>query len=154
MAQNFNFYSPTEVVFGKETHKKTGAYVKKYGGTRVLLVYGSQRIVKDGLMDEITSQFKAEGLAFEVLGGVVPNPQLQKVYEGIELGKNFGADFILAVGGGSVIDTAKAIAYGLAEPEKDLWELYEHTRTAQKCLPVASVLTIAAAGSETSNSIK
>lgn len=152
MTQNFNFYSPTEVVFGRETHKKTAAYVKKYGGTRVLLVYGSRRIVKDGLLDEITSQFEAEGLSFELLGGVVPNPHLDKVYEGIELGKKLKADFILAVGGGSVIDTAKAIAYGLAEPEKDVWELYEHARTAQKCLPVASVLTIAAAGSETSNS--
>ena len=82
----------------------------------------------------------------------MPNPHLDKVYEGIRIGRENGIDFLLAVGGGSVIDTAKAIAYGLAEPEKDVWELYEHTRTARKCLPVASILTIAAAGSETSNS--
>ena len=82
----------------------------------------------------------------------MPNPHLDKVYEGIRIGKENSIDFLLAVGGGGVIDTAKAIAYGLAEPEKDVWELYEHTRTARKCLPVASILTIAAAGSETSNS--
>lgn len=92
------------------------------------------------------------GISSWTLGGVVPNPHLDKVYEGICIGKENSIDFLLAVGGGSVIDTAKAIAYGLAEPEKDVWELYEHTRTARKCLPVASILTIAAAGSETSNS--
>lgn len=88
---------------------------------------------------------------YELLGGVVPNPRLSKVYEGIAQGQRMHADFILAIGGGSVIDTAKAIAYGLAEPEEDVWTLFEHTRTAKKCLPVGSVLTIAAAGSETSN---
>ena len=101
-------------------------------------------------MDEITDSIKKEGLTYEFLGGVVPNPHLSKVYEGIELGKRMQADFLLAVGGGSVIDTAKAVAYGLAEPEEDVWTLFAHTRTARKCLPVASVLTIAAAGSETS----
>lgn len=152
MANDFNYYSPTEVVFGKGAHKKTAAYVKKYGGTKVLIVYGSERVVKNGLVKEITDSLESEKTAFETLGGVVPNPHLEKVYDGIELGKKMQADFILAVGGGSVIDTAKAIAYGLAESDKDVWELYEHTRKAKKCLPVASVLTISAAGSETSNS--
>lgn len=150
MGNNFNYYSPTEVVFGKDTHRETGRYIKKYGGSRILVVYGSGRVLKNGLMDEITDSMKSEGLKFEFLGGVIPNPHLSKVYEGIELGKRMEADFLLAVGGGSVIDTAKAIAYGLAEPEKDVWMLFEHTRRAEKCLPVASVLTIAAAGSETS----
>ena len=153
MANNFNYYSPTEVFFGKGTHTSVGSYIKKYGGTRVVVVYGSERVVKSGLMGEITDSMKEEGIAFELLGGVVPNPHLSKVYEGIELGKKLGADFLLAVGGGSVIDTVKAIGYGLAEPEYDVWTLYEHTRTAKKCFPLASVLTIAAAGEfETSNS--
>lgn len=150
MTNNFNFYSPTEVVFGKDTHKETGKYIKKYGGTSILIIYGSERVVTSGLLDEVTASMKAGGLDYEFLGGIVPNPHLSKVYEGIRLGKRMQADFILAVGGGSVIDTAKAIAYGLAEPTEDVWTLFEHTRTAKKCLPVASVLTIAAAGSETS----
>ena len=150
MAHNFHYYSPTEVIFGRGAHQETGKYIKKYGGTKVLVVYGSERVFKNGLMDEITESMKAEGLTFEFLGGVVPNPHLSKVYMGNRMRKKIGADFLLAVGGGSAIDTAKAVAYGLAEPEEDVWTLFEHTRTAKKCLPVASVLTIAAAGSETS----
>lgn len=150
MVNNFNFYSPTEVIFGKGAQCSTGKYIKKHGGTKVLVIHGSNRVLKNGLMDEIKASIKEEELAYELLGGVVPNPRLSKVYEGIELGKKMQADFILAVGGGSVIDTAKAVAYGLAEKDKDVWTLFEHTRTAEKCLPVASVLTIAAAGSETS----
>lgn len=153
MTNNFNFYLPTEVIFGKDTHQLTGQYIKKYNGTKVLIVYGSERVLQNGLMDTVTESIKKEGLAYELLGGVVPNPHLSKVYEGIELGKRMQADFILAVGGGSVIDTVKAIAFGLAEPEEDIWTLFEHTRTAKKCLPTASILTIAAAGSETSVSI-
>ena len=152
MANNFNYYSPTEVVFGKETQKQVGKLIKKYGGSRVLVIYGSERVVKNGLLGEITDALKEAGLFYEVLGGVVPNPRLETVYKGIEMGKRDGLDFMLAVGGGSVIDTAKAVAYGLAEPDKDVWELYAHTRIATSCLPVGSVLTIAAAGSETSNS--
>ncbi len=152
MANNFNYYSPTEVIFGKDTQKQTGKYITKYHGTKVLIVYGSDRVLKNGLMDEVTASLKEEKIEYELIGGIVPNPRLSKVYEGIELGKRMQADFILAVGGGSVIDTAKAIAYGLAEPEEDVWTLYEHVRAAKGCLPLASVLTIAAAGSETSNS--
>ena len=152
MVNNFNYYSPTEVVFGKETQKQVGKLIKKYGGSRVLVIYGSERVVKNGLLGEVPDALKEEGLFYEVLGGVVPNPRLETVYKGIEMGKRDGLDFMLAVGGGSVIDTAKAVAYGLAEPDKDVWELYAHTRIATSCLPVGSVLTIAAAGSETSNS--
>lgn len=152
MANNFNYYSPTEVIFGKGTQRLTGKYIKKYQGTKILIVYGSGRVLENGLMDEVTASMDEEGLVYELLGGIVPNPHLSKVYEGIELGKRMQADFILAVGGGSVIDTAKAIAYGLAEEKEDVWTLFEHTRIAKKCLPVASVLTIAAAGSETSMS--
>ena len=152
MANNFTFYSPTEIVFGRSTHTETAAYVQKYHGTKVLVVYGSERVVKSGLMESIVAPMRAAGIACHLLGGVVPNPHIGKVYEGIEIGKREGVDFLLAVGGGSAIDTAKAIAYGLAEPEYDVWELFARKRKARACLPVASVLTIAAAGSESSNS--
>ena len=152
MANSFEYFSPTRVIFGKETEKQTGKLIREYGGSRVLVLYGGKSAVRSGLLDLVKESLKEEELYFQELGGIVPNPHLDKVYEGIEIGKNEGIDFLLAVGGGSVIDTAKAIAYGLGEPEKDVWELYEHTRKAGKCLPVASVLTIAAAGSETSRS--
>ena len=152
MAYNFEYFSPTRVIFGKETEKQTGKLIREYGGSRVLVLYGGKSAVRSGLLDLVKESLKEEELYSQELGGIVPNPHLDKVYEGIEIGKNEGIDFLLAVGGGSVIDTAKAIAYGLGEPEKDVWELYEHTRKARKCLPVASVLTIAAAGSETSRS--
>ena len=152
MANSFEYFSPTRVIFGKETEKQTGKLIREYGGSRVLVLYGGKSAIRSGLLDLVKESLKEEDLYFHELGGIVPNPHLDKVYEGIEIGKNEGIDFLLAVGGGSVIDTAKAIAYGLGEPEKDVWELYEHTREARKCLPVASVLTIAAAGSETSRS--
>ena len=152
MANSFEYFSPTRVIFGKETEKQTGKLIREYGGSRVLVLYGGKSAIRSGLLDLVKESLKEEELYFHELGGIVPNPHLDKVYEGIEIGKNEGIDFLLAVGGGSVIDTAKAIAYGLGEPEKDVWELYEHTREARKCLPVASVLTIAAAGSETSRS--
>lgn len=149
---NFNFYAPTEVVFGKNAEAQTGPMVKKYGATKVLLHYGSGSVVRNGLLGRIKESLENAGVAYVELGGVVPNPHLDKVYEGIALAKQEKVDFILAVGGGSTIDSSKAIAYGLAEPEYDVWELYAHTRKAKACLPVASVLTIAAAGSEMSNS--
>ena len=148
MASNFEFYSPTRVIFGKGTEQRVGALVREYGGTRVLIVYGGKSAVRSGVLDRAEKSLAEAGISSWTLGGVVPNPHLDKVYEGIRIGKENSIDFLLAVGGGSVIDTAKAIAYGLAEPEKDVWELYEHTRTARKCLPVASILTIAAAAAK------
>ena len=150
--KQFRVLLPTRVIFGKGTEQRVGALVREYGGTRVLIVYGGKSAVRSGVLDRAENSLAEAGISSWTLGGVVPNPHLDKVYEGIRIGKENSIDFLLAVGGGSVIDTAKAIAYGLAEPEKDVWELYEHTRTARKCLPVASILTIAAAGSETSNS--
>ena len=143
MANSFEYFSPTRVIFGEETEKQTGKLIREYGGSRVLVLYGGKSAIRSGLLDLVKESLKEEELYFQELGGIVPNPHLDKVYEGIEIGKNEGIDFLLAVGGGSVIDTAKAVAYGLGEPEKDVWELYEHTRKARKCLPVASVLTIA-----------
>lgn len=152
MAFNFEYYSPTRVVFGRGTEQKVGSLIREYGGTRVLVVYGGKSAVRSGLLDRVNTALDEAGLYHTALGGVVPNPHLDKVREGIALGQAEQIDFLLGVGGGSVIDTAKAIAYGLAEPDKDVWDLYEHIRAAEKCLPVASVLTIAAAGSETSKS--
>ena len=149
---NFNYYTPTEVVFGRDTELKAGKMVKKYGGTSVLLHYGGKSALKSGLIDRVKKSLEDEGLKVCMLGGVVPNPHLGKVREGVELAKANGVDFILAVGGGSVIDSSKAIAYALADPDHDVWELFAHTRSAAGCLPVASVLTIAAAGSEMSAS--
>lgn len=150
MANNFEFYSPTRVIFGRETEQEAGRLVRECGGSNVLLVYGGKSAVKSGLLQTVKESLEKSGIRYQELGGIVPNPRLDKVYEGIRIGRQEKTDFLLGVGGGSVIDTAKAIAYGLAEPEMDVWELFAHTRTAKNCLPVASILTIAAAGSETS----
>ena len=149
---DFNYYTPTRVVFGKGTEDRAGALVKQYGGSRVLLHYGGQSALRSGLIERVKASLDAAGLYHVELGGVVPNPHLGKVREGIALAKEHGVDFLLAVGGGSVIDSSKAIAYALAEPEHDVWELFAHTRQAKACLPVGAVLTIAAAGSEMSDS--
>lgn len=149
---NFEYYAPTKVVFGKGTENQTGELVKAAGGKKVLVHFGGQSAVRSGLLDRVKTSLEASGIGYIELGGVVPNPHLSKVREGIELGRREGVDFILAVGGGSVIDSAKAIAYGLADLTHDVWELFAAGRAAAGCIPVASVLTIAAAGSEMSNS--
>ena len=148
----FEYYAPTKVVFGKGTEERAGELLRAYGARKVLIHYGGSSALRSGLIGRIKASLDASGIRHVELGGVVPNPHLSKVREGIALGKREEIDFILAVGGGSVIDSSKAISYGLAEPGKDVWELFEKKRTAEKFLPLASVLTIAAAGSETSNS--
>lgn len=144
---NFNFYSPTEFVFGKGRESECGKYVKKNGGTKVLIHYGGGSIVRSGLLDRVKESLTAEGISFIELGGVQPNPRDTKVYEGIELCRAEGVDFILAVGGGSVIDSSKAIALG-ALYDGDFWDFYDKKAVIEKALPVGTVLTIAAAGSE------
>lgn len=152
MAFNFQYYAPTKVVFGKDTEAQVGTLVKEYGCKKILIHYGGQSAVNSGLIDRVKTSLDAAGVAYIELGGVVPNPRISKVYEGIDLCKDAGVDFILAVGGGSVIDSAKAIAYGLAY-DGDVWDLFEHTvEKAPGCYPVGVILTISAAGSETSNS--
>lgn len=146
----FDYYTPTRVIFGKGAEDQTGKLVKSFGGSRVLIHYGGQNAVRSGLLARIQASLDAAGVFHVELGGVVPNPHLGKVREGVALARENGVDFLLAVGGGSVIDSAKAIAYALAEPEHDVWELFAHEREATACLPVASVLTIAASGSEMS----
>lgn len=150
--RDFTYYAPTRVVFGKNSVEQLGALVTAQGAKKVLLHYGGQSAVRSGLLARVKSALDEAGVAHVELGGVVPNPRLSLVRQGIELGKREGVDFILAVGGGSVIDSSKAIAYGLGEPEEDVWDLYEHTRAAKAALPLGCVLTIAAAGSEMSNS--
>ena len=149
--KDFKYYTPTEVVFGKQSEEKVAELVKKYGGTKVLVHYGGQSAIKSGLLDKVCGLLSQEGVEYLKLGGVVPNPRLSKVYEGIELCRKEGVDFILAVGGGSVIDSAKAIACGVPY-EGDVWDFYLGKLHAEVCLPVASVLTIPAAGSEMSES--
>lgn len=148
---NFEYYTPTRVIFGKETQKETGRLIKEERGKKVLIHYGGNSAKRSGLLDEIGGILDREQIPYVMLGGVVPNPRLSKVREGIELCKKEGVDFILAVGGGSVIDSAKAIGYGVAN-EGDVWDFYEKKREPKACLPVGTVLTIAAAGSEMSNS--
>ena len=148
----FTYYTPTKVAFGKGSVERVGELMNQFGGTRVLIHYGGQSAVRSGVLDRVKKSLDEAGIFHVELGGVVPNPHLAKVREGIALSKANGVDFLLAVGGGSVIDSCKAIAYGLAEPEHDVWELYAGQRKAKACFPVASVLTIAAAGSEMSNS--
>ena len=147
--KDFNFYAPTEVVFGKESEEQVAQLVKKYGGTKVLLHYGGQSAVRSGLLDKICGLLRDGGVDFVTLGGVVPNPRLSLAKQGIELCRKEGVDFILAVGGGSVIDSAKCIAYGVCF-EGDVWDIYLGKAEPKSMLPVASVLTIPAAGSEMS----
>lgn len=149
--KDFIYYAPTEVVFGEDSEKQVASLVKKYGGKRVLVHYGGQSAKKSGLLDNIFGLLNEGGIEFFELGGVVPNPRLSKVREGIALCREQNIDFILAVGGGSVIDSAKAIAYGVPY-NGDVWDFYLGKATAETCLPVATVLTIPAAGSEMSES--
>lgn len=152
MNGDFTLYTPTKVVFGHDVESRAGEMVKAFGGKKVLIHYGGKSAVKSGLLKRVQDSLTAEEIDYVSLGGVVPNPRLEKVYEGVRMCKAYGVDFILAVGGGSVIDSAKAIAYALAEPERDVKELYEHTRTPKACFPLGVVLTLSASGSEMSDS--
>lgn len=150
--ENFVQYAPTEVIFGKGTENQTGEEVKKWGGSRVLLVYGGGSAVRSGLIGRVEQALTEAGIAYEEFGGVKPNPRLAFAEEGVQKALAFGADFILAVGGGSAIDTAKAIAHGTANPEEKLWDIWTRKVPLTRSLPVAAVLTIPAAGSEMSDS--
>ena len=149
MYMDFQYYTPTRVVFGKGAEAQVGELVKVQGCKKVLIHYGGKSAVKSGLIGRVEAALQQAGVAYVSLGGVQPNPRLSLARKGIELCKAEGVDFILAVGGGSAIDSAKCIAYGVAN-EGDVWDFYEHTRLAAACLPLGVVLTIAAAGSEMS----
>ena len=122
--KDFEYYAPTEVAFGENAEEQVAALVKKYGGTKVLLHYGGKSAVRSGLLDKVGSLLKQGGVDFVSLGGVVPNPRLSLVHQGISLCQQEGVDFILAVGGGSVIDSGKAIAMGVANPDEEVWNFY------------------------------
>ena len=144
---NFSFFSPTQFVFGRGTENEAGAYVKKYGGSKVLLHFGSGSAVKSGLLDRVKKSLESEGISYVELGGVQPNPRDTLIYKGIELCRKEKVDFILSVGGGSCIDSAKGIAVGYYY-DGDFWDFYEKKVSVTKALPIGTVLTIAAAGSE------
>lgn len=151
--ENFIYYTPTKVVFGKDQEKNVGKLIKEFGGKRVLIHYGGGSAVRSGLIDKVKKILSEEELFFVELGGVKPNPRLSLVYEGIRLAKENKIDFILAVGGGSVIDSAKGIGYGIVNEDiEDVWDLYIGKIKTQKCAPIGVILTIAAAGSEMSGS--
>lgn len=150
--ESFTYLSPTEVIFGKNTQEKTGAYIRKYGGTRILLVYGGGSAVRSGLIDQVRQSITEAGLVCDEFGGAVANPTVAHAREGVLKALDFQADFILGIGGGSAIDTAKAIAVGAANPDHDIWEFWTRQVQLEKTLPTGTVLTIPAAGSETSAS--
>ncbi len=149
--KDFNFYAPTRVVFGRESEARLPELIKQYGGTKVLIHYGGGSARRYGLLDKVEQMLHEADIDFVELGGVVPNPLLSKVKEGIGLCCREGVDFILAVGGGSVIDSAKAIAYGVPY-EGDVWDFWDGKAVPQVSLPVGVILTIPAAGSEMSSS--
>ena len=144
---NFVFYSPTEFVFGKNTEVQVGALARKYGAQKVMIVYGGGSVVRSGLLDRVKQSLQEAGVAYCEMGGVQPNPIDGKVYEGIQLCRREQVDMMLPVGGGSVIDTAKAIAAG-ALYDGDFWDFFIGRAKVEKALKVAVVLTIPAAGSE------
>ncbi len=151
MTTDFTYYTPTKVVFGKDAEDQIGSLIQEQNCKKVLVHYGSGSAKRSGLLDRIVASLKGANIKHVLLGGVVPNPRLSKVHEGIELGRKEGVDFILAVGGGSVIDSAKAIGYGLFHGG-EVWDFFSQKRPITGCIPIGAVLTIAAAGSEMSDS--
>lgn len=149
--QDFNFYTPTQVVFGKKGEDKVGELINALKCKKVLVHFGGNSAKKSGLLDRVFDSLTQSGIDYVSLGGVVPNPRLSKVYEGIDLCKKENVDFILAIGGGSVIDSAKAIGYGMAN-DCDVWDFYMKKAVPTGCLPIGTILTLSAAGSEMSNS--
>ena len=148
---DFKYFTPTKVVFGKNSEEKVAELVQEFGGKKLLIHYGGGSVIRSGLMQRLTDKLDAAGISYVKLGGAVPNPRLSLVYEGIELCKKEGVDFILAVGGGSAIDSAKAIGYGVKN-EGDVWDFYDYKRPAKDCMPLGVILTLAATGSEMSDS--
>ena len=148
---DFKYYTPTKVLFGKNTEDKVAALIKEFGGKKVLIHYGGGSVIRSGLMKRVTDKLDQAEIKYVMLGGAVPNPHLSLVYQGIELCKKEGVDFLLAVGGGSAIDSAKAIGYGLKNPG-DVWDLYDYKKQAKDSMPLGVILTLAATGSEMSDS--
>ncbi|MCR4596538.1 MAG: iron-containing alcohol dehydrogenase [Lachnospiraceae bacterium] len=148
---DFKYFTPTKVIFGKDTEGRVAELVKEFGGKKVLIHYGGGSVIRSGLLDRVKKTLDGDGISYVELGGAVPNPHLGLVREGIELVKKENVDFLLAVGGGSAIDSAKAIGYGAAN-EGDVWDFYDYKRQAEGCMPLGVILTLAATGSEMSDS--
>ncbi|MCF0228488.1 MAG: iron-containing alcohol dehydrogenase [Parasporobacterium sp.] len=148
---NFDFYTPTRVAFGKGTESRLIGLLNEFGGRKLLVHYGGGSVIRSGLLGRVQAMLDEAGFDYVMLGGAVPNPRLSLVYEGIDLCKKENVDFILAVGGGSAIDSAKAIGYGVAN-EGDVWDFYDRKRQATACLPIGVILTLSATGTEMSNS--
>ncbi len=148
---NFKYYTPTKVIFGRNAEAQVAELIREFGGKKVLVHYGSGSVVRSGLLKKVTDILEDAGIPYVTLGGVVPNPRLSLVYEGIALCKRENVDFLLAVGGGSAMDSAKAIGYGMAN-EGDVWDFYEAKRKAAACMPLGVIVTLAATGSEMSDS--
>lgn len=148
---DFKYFTPTKVLFGKNTENKVADLIQEFGGKKVLIHYGGGSVIRSGLMQKVTDKLDTAGIKYVKLGGAVPNPRLSLVYEGIELCKKEGLDFILALGGGSAIDSAKAIGYGVMN-NGDVWDLYDYKKQAKACMPLGVILTLAATGSEMSDS--
>ena len=150
---SFTFCSPTKVIFGADTAQTTGREIKECGGKNILIFYGGGSVVKSGLLKTVTDSLDAEDIKYKSIGGVIPNPLVEFAQDAVDKYKNDNIDFVLAVGGGSVIDTAKIVAIGLKSPDIPLWDFVCLRADIKDTLPVGVVVTIAAAGSETSNSI-
>ncbi|WP_163469594.1 iron-containing alcohol dehydrogenase [Fusobacterium sp. IOR10] len=149
--ENFKYYTPTKVIFGKDTEKEIGNLLKEFNGKKILIHYGGGSVVRSGLLAKVKNYLKESNIDYIELGGVKPNPRLSLVKKGIELGKRENIDFILAIGGGSVIDSAKGIGYGMMI-DYDVWDLYSKNKFSNNCMPIGVILTMAAAGSEMSPS--
>ena len=150
--QSFQYYIKTDVVFGEGSVSRAAELVKKHGGSRVLVVYGGGSAKRSGLLDQVFALLDEALIPYDSIGGVQPNPRVELAREGVKRAVEFRADLILAVGGGSVIDTAKAIAHGAANPETDIWEFWKRRAVPTRSTPVGVILTIPASGSETSDS--
>ena len=148
---NFRLYTPTEVIFGRDVENQTGENAKKYGN-KALLVFGKGSVIKSGLLDRVEKSLSDAGVEYKEFGGAKPNPTVAHARDGVKDAISFGADLIIGIGGGSAIDTAKAIAHGVANPEYDIWDIWTKKVPLDKSIPVGAVLTIAAAGSEMSDS--
>ena len=149
---SFTFWSPTKVIFGADTVRLTGSQIREFGGTSVLVLYGGGSAVKNGLLDKVAAALSDAGLRYVMVGGIQPNPRVQRAQEIVETHRDAGLDFVLGVGGGSVLDTAKAVAHGLISPDTPVWDYFCGRKAVTASLPVGAIPTIAAAGSETSDS--
>ncbi|MDP0492884.1 MAG: iron-containing alcohol dehydrogenase [Fusobacterium sp. JB021] len=149
--ENFKYYTPTKIIFGKDREKEVAKLLKEFNGKKILIHYGGGSVIRSGLLDKVKNYLKEANIQYIELGGVKPNPRLSLVRKGIELGRKENIDFILAIGGGSVIDSAKGIGYGMML-DHDVWDLYSKKEFSNKCMPIGVILTMAAAGSEMSPS--